>query len=237
MRCTDPRAVFLLLCVAWPLAHAAGDAKRGASAFQQCTACHSVEAGRHLTGPSLAHAWGSKAGTAEGFRRYSEALLRSGLVWNQPTLDRWLANPEALVPGTAMTFPGLPDARTREDIIAYLQAVSAGKAPAGPGGGGMMGGMGGGMMGGSQPADLRHASADAQVASLHYCRDTYIVRTAAGKTHKVWEYNLRLKTDSSNRGPAPGKPVITESGMRGDRFSIVFASPKELAASIKESCD
>ena len=202
--------------------------------FQQCVACHSVEPGRHLTGPSLAHAWGSKAGTAEGFRRYSEALLRSGIVWNQPSLDRWLTRPEAVVPGTAMAFGGMRDGRSREDVIAYLKAVSEGNAPSASGGGGMMGG---GMMGGSQPANLKQASPDAQVASLRYCRDTYTVKTANGKTHKVWEYNLRLKTDSSRQGPSAGKPVMTQSGMRGDRFSIVFASPRELGSFVKESCE
>ena len=225
---------FLLLCAGGTASHAAGDAQRGSAAFQQCAACHSVEPGRHLTGPSLAHAWASKGGTAEGFRRYSEALLHSGVVWNQQSLDRWLTSPAALVPGTSMTFPGIRDPKTREDIIAYLKAVSEGKAPAVRNGGGMMGG---GMMGGSEPADLKQASADAQVASLHHCRDTYTIRTGAGKTYKVWEYNLRFKTDSSNRGPTPGKPVMTGSGMRGDRFSIIFFSPKELGEFIKESCD
>lgn len=236
MTVTHPKTAlsFLLLCTAGAVAHATGDVTRGAAAFQQCAACHSVEPSRHLTGPSLAHVWGSKAGSAAGFDRYSDGLLRSGLVWNQQSLNRWLTNPAALVPGTFMAFPGMPDAKMREDVIAYLQAVSEGKAVAAPRGGGMMGG---GMMGGAQPADLRRAPADVQVTSLHHCRDTYVVKTAAGKTLKVWEYNLRLKTDSSSRGPAPGKPVMTESGMRGDRFSIVFASPKELGQFIEESCD
>lgn len=225
------------VCAAVAPAHAAGDATRGAAAFQQCASCHSVEPGRHLTGPSLAHVWEAKAGSAEGYRRYSEQLLRSDIVWNQQWLDRWLTQPSALVPGTAMTFPGIPDPKVREDIIAYLQAVSEGKAPA-LAGGGMGGGMmGGGMMNGSQPANLKQAAPDAQVSSVQYCRDTYIVRNAAGKTRKIWEYNLRLKTDSSAQGPSPGKPVMTESGMRGDRFSIVFASPKELGSFIKESCE
>lgn len=188
-----------------------------------------MEPGRHLTGPSLSHVWGRKAGTAQGFRRYSEALLRSGIVWNPQTLDRWIASPEAMVPGTSMSFPGVRDARMREDIVAYLKAVSEGGAPAAP--------AAGGMMGGSQPANLKQAPADAQVSSLHHCRDTYILRTASGQTHKIWEYNLRLKTDSSSLGPNPGKPVVIGSGMRGDRFSVVFASPKELGEFIKESCD
>jgi cytochrome c len=213
-------------------AMAAGDASRGLQAFQQCAACHSVEPGQHLTGPSLAHVWGRKAGTAEGFDRYSDALQRSGVVWSEDSLNKWLTNPQALVPGNSASFPGLKKESTRDDVIAYLKAVSEGKAPSGPAGGGMMGGM----MGGSGPANLRQASTDALVASLRHCRDTYIIKTAAGATRKVWEYNVRLKTDSSKHGPNPGKPVMTASGMQGDRVSIVFASPSEVSEFIKESC-
>src|SRR2546423_1336539 len=88
-------------------AGAAGDPKRGAQLFQQCMACHSVQPGEHLTGPSLAHVWNHKAGTAPGFMRYSDVLLGAGLTWNPATLDKWLAGPQQLVPGTSMTFPGV----------------------------------------------------------------------------------------------------------------------------------
>ena len=66
--------------------------------------------------------------------------------------------------------------------------------------------------------------------------DTYTVRTADGKTAKVWEFNLRLKTDSSKDGPSPGKPVIVGAGMQGDRASVVFASPGEISSFIKQDC-
>ena len=56
-------------------------------------ACHSSVAGEHLTGPSLAHVFKHKAASAEGFRRYSNALEHSALVWDDATLDKWLANP------------------------------------------------------------------------------------------------------------------------------------------------
>lgn len=201
-------------------------------AFVQCMACHSVEPGRHLTGPSLAQVWGKNAATAKDFTRYSDALMRSGLTWNPKTLDKWLTNPAALVPGTSMTFPGVKEPSVRADLIAYLQAVTEGKAPAAPSGGGM-----GGMMAGSEPFDLKSAQPDSVVTSLNHCKDSYIVRTADGKIHKVWECNVRLKTDSSRQGPNPGKPVVAGSGMQGDRISIVFTSPKELGDFIKESCE
>jgi cytochrome c len=219
-----------LLQLALP-ARAAGDAGRGAQVFRHCMACHSTGPGEHMTGPSLAHAWGARAATAEGFQRYSEALERSNLTWNDATLDKWLANPAALVPGTSMTFPGIKNAQARQDVIAYLKAIAQNKAPgAAKGGGGMMMGMA------PHRTDLKAAPPEGQVRSLTHCGDTYTVTTADGKTEKVWEFNLRLKTDTSKYGPAPGKPVIVGAGMQGDRASVVFSSPKEIGETIKESC-
>lgn len=209
---------------------AAGDAKRGAQLFRQCAACHSVNEGEHLTGPSLAHVWKHKAASAPGFQRYSDALTRSGLVWDEATLERWLANPDALVPGTAMTFPGVKDGKDRADIVSYLQAVAENKAPRPA----TKGGMGMGMQ--RRKADLRKAPPEAQVKAIRYCGDTYTVDTADGKSQKIWEFNLRLKSDSSKLGPAPGKPVAVGAGMQGDRASIVFASPQEISDFITMAC-
>jgi cytochrome c len=217
------------VAVAFP-AFSAADATRGAKAFQQCAACHSLTAGEHLTGPSLANVWGRQAGTTKDFLRYSDALKKSGVTWNEKTLDQWLTNPERFIPGNTMTFPGIKEPSARQDVIAYLRAASQGKAPA------AAEGKGGMMMGRSQRANLKKADTDTQVVSLTHCRDTYTVQTAKGTTHKIWEFNLRLKTDSSNDGPHPGKPVITGSGMMGDRASVVFASPAEISSFIKESC-
>ena len=212
------------------VALAAGDAKRGAQLFRQCMACHSTEEGEHMTGPSLAHIWGRKSGTVEGFMRYSDALKKANVTWNEATLDKWLADPEHFIPGTSMTFQGLKQPRDRQDVAAYLKAVAENTAPqAERGDKGMME-----MRGGK--ADLRKAPAGAQVKSLSHCGDTYTVETADGKKNKVWEFNLRLKTDSSKLGPLPGNPVIVGAGMQGDRASIVFASPKEISGFIKQSC-
>lgn len=215
-------------------ASAAGGAVRGARVFQQCAACHSVQPGQHMTGPSLAGVFGRKAASVPGFDRYSDALRQSNIVWTPEALEKWIANPRAMVPGTAMTFAGIRDASARADLIAYLKAVSEGKAST-PGtmGGGMMGGM----MGAAETEDLRKAEPDSQVASIRHCRDTYTVRTRDGKTHRIWEYNLRIKTDSSERGPGSGSPVMVGSGMRGDRFSIVFAAPKDISRLIEERCE
>lgn len=227
-----PRAVAGVLLVA--VAQAAlgdGDPKRGARVFQQCMACHSVEEGEHMTGPSLAHIWGRKAGTVEGFTRYSEAIKHANVTWNEATLEKWLADPERFIAGTSMTFAGLKQRRDRQDVAAYLKSVAENAAPpqAGRGEQGMMG-----MRGGK--ADLRKAPAEALVKALSHCGDTYTVQTADGKTHKVWEFNLRLKIDSSKLGPLPGNPVIVGAGMQGDRASVVFSSPKEISSFIKQAC-
>lgn len=211
---------------------AAGDAKRGAQLFQQCMACHSVQPGEHLTGPSLAHVAGHKAGTAQGFQRYSDALKRSAIAWDDAALDKWLANPEKFIPGNSMTFPGVRDAQARQDLIAYLKAAAENKAPQAEQKGGR-----GGMMGmQARKLDLKSAPPEGQVTSISYCGDTYTVNTAEGKSQKIWEFNLRFKSDSSKLGPASGKPVVVGAGMQGDRASIVFASPREIGESIKQAC-
>jgi cytochrome c len=92
---------------------AAGDAEAGAQVFQTCAACHTLEQGVHRTGPSLAGVFGRKAGAAEGFHRYSEALRSADLVWREDTLNGFLANPQAFLPGNRMTFRGIDDAQAR----------------------------------------------------------------------------------------------------------------------------
>ena len=211
-------------------ANAAGDAVRGAQLFRQCAACHSTVQGEQLTGPSLAHVWNRKAASAEGFSRYSDALTRSGLTWNAATLDKWLAGPQALVPGSAMMFPGVREAQARQDLIAYLKALDENKAPASAQEGGGM------MMGTPKRVDLKTAPAAGQVRSVRHCGDAYVVETADGRVEKIWEFNLRFKTDTSKFGPAPGKPVVVGAGMQGDRASVVFAAPNEISSFIKESC-
>ncbi len=206
-------------------AQAAGDPARGSKVFQACMACHSVQPGEHMTGPSLAHIWNSKAGTIEDFLRYSDATKKANVVWTETNLDKWLANPQRFLPGTSMSFAGMREEKDRQDVIAYLKSVSEGKAPAGARQG---------MMGGKP--NLKKAPPEGQVTAIEQCRDTYTVKTADGKANKVWEFNLRLKTDSSKGGPLPGKPVIVGAGMQGDRASVIFANPGEISSFIKQSC-
>jgi cytochrome c len=214
--------------------HADGDAQAGAQAFQACAACHSLIPGRHMTGPSLADIWDRQAGTVAGFPRYSPALKSADIIWSYESLDAWLANPRAFLPKTRMTFPGIDDAKTRADIIAFLQAVGSGQMKA-EGDATMSGGMMGGMMHGAEQS-LKALAPAQQVVAISYCGDTYDVSTADGETLQFWEPNLRFKTDSSADGPAAGKPAILPSGMLGDRASVIFASPAEIGQLIKSEC-
>lgn len=118
---------------------AAGDPERGERGFQACMICHSVHAGEHSTGPSLANLLSRKAGTAEGFPHYSQALKDSNVIWNENNLDQWLNDPRRFIPGTNMAVKGIKGAQERADVIAYLKAVSENAATAMPQQGGMMG--------------------------------------------------------------------------------------------------
>ncbi|MEO5883207.1 MAG: cytochrome c family protein [Caldimonas sp.] len=200
-----------------PPARAAGDVGRGAQVAQTCLACHSWNPGRHLTGPSLAGVVGRKAGTAAGFGRYSEALKKAGLTWNEQHLDAWLKNPAALVPGNAMGFPGIADDSARSDLIAYLEGVSAGSV---------------------KPPDrslpkMKEAGAASRVTAISHSGDAYRVSTADGKTRTFWEFNLRFKTDGSADGPAAGHPVVVGNGMQGDRASVIFSRLDEISSFVR----
>ena len=224
----------VILGLTGPQAGAAvGDAERGAQVFRSCAACHSLEPGEHRTGPSLAGILGRHAGTVEGFTRYSFALEQADVTWTEETLDRWLADPQAVVPGNSMTFPGIRNDQDRTDLIAYLKvAVGEREGPPATAGGGMMGGG----LAGSDMADLKAVGPDQKVTAIRYCGDSYYVTTAAGETHPFWEFNLRFKTDSSESGPRPGHAALQPAGMMGDRASVIFADPKEISAFVEKRC-
>jgi cytochrome c len=204
----------------------------GRSVFRACIACHSLESGRHMTGPSLSNIWNRKAGTVGDFIRYSDALKNSDLIWTAENLDAWLQDPQSVVSGTSMRFQGIDDPRARKNLGALLRAVTDGTEPASAN----QEQEGGGMMGGGGPRKLKTLGQKNQVVALNHCKDTYTVSTAAGNKWKFWEFNLRLKTDSSEYGPYAGKPVIVGAGMRGDRASVIFSAPSEISAFIQSDC-
>ena len=101
------------------VARAEGDVARGEKRFEECVACHSLDRTVESVGPSLYGVFGRKAGEGGDFR-YSPALKRSGIVWNEQTVDTFIADPQAVVPGNRMPFAGITDAAARADLIAYL---------------------------------------------------------------------------------------------------------------------
>jgi cytochrome c len=108
----------------------AGDARTsgdsGQAAFNNnCRTCHSTKEGDNRLGPSLSHIVGAKAAAQSGYANYSEAMKTAGITWDEQTLDRFIANPESVVPNNNMKpFKGVPDAAVRKAIIEYLKAGS-----------------------------------------------------------------------------------------------------------------
>ncbi len=99
---------------AWALK---GDAERGEQLYQACTDCHSLD--QNDVGPRHRGIYGRKAGSLADYS-YSKALKSSNIVWNEETLDKWLTDPQAFVPGVKMFFH-LDKAQDRADVIAYLK--------------------------------------------------------------------------------------------------------------------
>ncbi|TQF77633.1 cytochrome c family protein [Elioraea sp. Yellowstone] len=108
---------------------AAQDAAAGQRVFNQCRACHTIEAGgRNGVGPNLHGVVGRKAASVDGFR-YSpnmRELAEGGLTWTEENLDKYLTNPKSLVPRGSMAFAGLRNEQQRKDVIAYLKQNSPG---------------------------------------------------------------------------------------------------------------
>lgn len=219
-----------------PTLAAEGNSARGQRVFNACAACHSLQLDQNMTGPSLAGLWDRKAGSVASFSRYSPALKSANIVWNDKTLDDWITDPQRLVPGNQMTFPGVKDARQRADLLAFLKEATQPRASAAQQGGPMGGGGMGGMMGGGQVPNLKKLDPAARVQEITYCKDTYTITTANGQTRKFWERNLRLKTDASGDGPERNAPALLGAGMTGDRADVIFADPNEISPFIASKC-
>lgn len=107
-----------LALLAEALGAAAGDAVRGETLYEaRCSGCHALDA--HRVGPLHRDVFGRKAGSAAGYD-FSPALRKAKFSWDELTLDRWLAGPEAFVPGQKMGY-SVPDPADRADLIAYLR--------------------------------------------------------------------------------------------------------------------
>ncbi len=107
-------------------AQQAGDAAKGKTIYQQqCQVCHHV--GSNSIGPNLVGVYGDKAAAVPGYS-FSPAMKKAGekgLVWDEATLNKFLENPQSVVPGTKMAYLGLKDAQQRADVIAYLKTLKS----------------------------------------------------------------------------------------------------------------
>jgi cytochrome c len=114
---------FGLAVVPTASARAEGDPKRGEVVFNQCKACHSLEADKNGIGPTLHGVFGRKAGSVQGYN-YSAAMKNSGVVWNEDTLKKFLADPHNVIPANKMVAVGIKDEAQLDDLIAYLKEVT-----------------------------------------------------------------------------------------------------------------
>ncbi|WP_198683274.1 c-type cytochrome [Peristeroidobacter agariperforans] len=90
-----------------------------------CRTCHSVKEGDNRLGPSLHNIHGAKAGSSSTYAAYSQGLKSSGVVWDDATLDKFIENPEQLIPNNNMKpYKGIGDAAVRKQIIDFLRSSS-----------------------------------------------------------------------------------------------------------------
>ena len=112
--------LMLLLAAAGP--GQAADVEAGKAVFKKCALCHTTEAGKNKIGPCLFGVVGRKAASLESYN-YSDAMKKYDNAWDPQTLDTYLADPRAVVPGTKMIFPGIKEEKERQDVIAYLETL------------------------------------------------------------------------------------------------------------------
>jgi cytochrome c len=114
-------ALLLTGALAGP-ALAEGDPANGEKVFRRCMACHVVDAETNRLGPYLLGVYGRQAGAVEGYN-YTQGLADADFVWDEATLDPWLADPKAYIPGTRLVLK-LSKPEDRADVIAYLKSLN-----------------------------------------------------------------------------------------------------------------
>ncbi|MGY4621567.1 choline dehydrogenase-like flavoprotein [Bradyrhizobium sp. USDA 4472] len=119
---TGPGLAALLFGMTANAPIAAADIVAGKALFEQCAACHGASGDGTEQGPSLHGVVGRKAGQMQNFR-YSRAMQRSGIVWSEETLARYLSDPQDVVPGNRMPFGGLATPEESKDVVSYLESL------------------------------------------------------------------------------------------------------------------
>ena len=103
-------------------AHAQGDPAAGKSVFNKCAVCHTIDPAKKGVGPTLFGVVGRHSASLEGYS-YSAAMKAADKTWDDATLDAYLTNPQEMVHGSKMLFPGLPKPEDRANVIAYLSTL------------------------------------------------------------------------------------------------------------------
>ena len=98
----------------------AADAEHGKVLFAPCAACHGERA--DSLGPSLKGVFGRKSAALDDFR-YSNAMKRANLVWDEDNLRAYIRDPQGKVKGNRMPFGGMSDAKDVDDLVAYLKTL------------------------------------------------------------------------------------------------------------------
>lgn len=103
----------------------AQDPKKGETVFHFCLPCHSIGPGaQNKVGPELNGLDGRHSGSVPDFD-YSDANKKSGIVWNEATFKKYINDPQGVVPGTKMLFPGIKDPQQVNDLWAYISQFNA----------------------------------------------------------------------------------------------------------------
>jgi len=116
------RQIVVLASMSILSAHA-GDASKGKDLFKECATCHSTQAGENLIGPSLSGIFNRTSGSALGFR-YSAALRKANIKWDETNLNSFIANPQEFLPANRMPYSGMAGASDRQDLIDYLKTLN-----------------------------------------------------------------------------------------------------------------
>jgi len=96
----------------------------GEKAYAPCKPCHTVTAGGgDLVGPNLHGLFGRRSGTKPGFR-FSDAMTKAAILWDEATIDQYLQNPRGYIPGNRMAFFGIAKPETRAALIAWLKQAT-----------------------------------------------------------------------------------------------------------------
>ncbi len=188
-------------------ASAEGDPRRGADVYRACAACHSLEPGVHLTGPSLAGLIGRPVGKVAGFNRYSPDLREAEFEWEAGSLASFIENPPSMFPGTYMMFPGVRDAAAREDLVAFLTVATA---PGGLEKAVEQGLITADAARGQAPPPLADPPSEGQVTAIRHCGDSFFITTADGVETPIWEKTSASRSTAPRPDRQPGYRSCSE---------------------------